>query len=261
MVISDKNKDGKADGERRALIEGLDRPYGLAFWKDYLYVAEAMSIKRYPFDKSATSAGQGQEMVSLAGFDKGHWTRSIAFSPKGDKMYSGSDPGRTLRQTVDERRATILECNPDGSNCTIFAAGIRNPTQINFRPGSNDFWASVQERDGLGDDLVPDFLIKVSAAVFTAGRGRITARMKIRATPGKSPTGEEDHRARSLARGSHRGHRLEVLYGQSVPETVIAAVRSLHSVDRPIARSGWATRSVSCRSTRAESPVLRSKSF
>lgn len=166
VAISDKNRDGKADSERRALIEGLDRPYGLAFWKDYLYVAEAMSIKRYAFDKAKGTAGKGEEVVSLAGFDKGHWTRSIAFSPKGDKLYVGVGSGSNASPDSDERRATILECNPDGKACAIFAAGIRNPTQINFRPGTGELWATVQERDGLGDDLVPDFLIKVKRGGF-----------------------------------------------------------------------------------------------
>ena len=166
VVLSDKNKDNKADNERRNLIEGLDRPFGMAFWKDYLYVAEAMSIKRYSFDKAKTTVGPGEEVVSLAGFDKGHWTRSITFSPKGDKMYVGVGSGSNASPDDDERRATILECNPDGKNCIIFAAGIRNPTQINFRPGSSELWASVQERDGLGDDLVPDFLIKVRKGGF-----------------------------------------------------------------------------------------------
>jgi glucose/arabinose dehydrogenase len=151
---------------RRNLIEGLDRPYGMAFWKEYLYVAEPTSVKRYKFDKSATKAGSGEEVVSLAGFDKGHWTRSLTFSPKGDKMYIGVGSGSNISPDEDPRRATILECNPDGSACAPFASGIRNPTAINFRPGTNELWASVQERDGLGDDLVPDFLIKVKKGGF-----------------------------------------------------------------------------------------------
>jgi glucose/arabinose dehydrogenase len=166
IVLSDKNRDNKADAERRTLIDGLDRPFGLALWKDYLYVAETTSIKRYPLNKSTTSVGKAEEIVSLAGFDKGHWTRSLAFSPKGDKLYIGVGSGSNASPDDDERRATVLECNPDGSACAIFASGIRNPTQINFRPGTNELWASVQERDGLGDDLVPDFLIKVQRGGF-----------------------------------------------------------------------------------------------
>lgn len=153
-------------GERRRLLEGLDRPYGMAFWKDYLYVGEPMSIKRYKFDAKTTTAGKGEEVVSLAGFDKGHWTRSLTFNPKGDKLYIGVGSGSNATPDTDEKRATILECNPDGTGCAIYAAGIRNPTGINFRPGTNELWATVQERDGLGDDLVPDFFIRVQKGGF-----------------------------------------------------------------------------------------------
>src|ERR1700732_4029957 len=64
---------------RKKLIEKLDRPYGLAFWKDYLYVAETTSVKRYKYDAKQMTAGPGEEVVSMKGFDKGHWTRGILF--------------------------------------------------------------------------------------------------------------------------------------------------------------------------------------
>src|SRR5260370_36306576 len=74
--------------ERKKLIEKLDRPYGLAFYQDYLYVAETTSVKRYKYDAKQMTVGAGQELVSMKGFDKGHWTRSLAFD-KGGKMYYG----------------------------------------------------------------------------------------------------------------------------------------------------------------------------
>lgn len=166
VVLSDKDKDGKADSEQRKLIEGLDRPYGMAWWKDYLYVAEPMSLKRYKFSKQTTTVGKGEEVVALEGFDKGHWTRSITFDSKGEKLYLNVGSGSNASPDTDERRATILQCNPDGSGCEIYAAGLRNATGINFRPGSNQLWASVQERDGLGDDLVPDFFTHIRKGGF-----------------------------------------------------------------------------------------------
>jgi glucose/arabinose dehydrogenase len=75
-VLFDKNKDFKADQERRKLIEGLDRPYGMAFWKDYLYVAETTSVKRYKFDAKALSVGKGERVVDMSEFGKGHSTRT-----------------------------------------------------------------------------------------------------------------------------------------------------------------------------------------
>lgn len=166
-VLTDKDKDGKADPERKALIEGLDRPYGMAWWKEYLYVAEPLSVKRYKFDAKNVSVSAGEEVVSFPpGFEKGHWTRSITFDPKGQKLYIDVGSGSNASPDDDERRATILECGTDGKNCTIYAAGLRNATTIAFRPGSNELWATVQERDGLGDDLVPDFFTKVHRGGF-----------------------------------------------------------------------------------------------
>ncbi|HYO79863.1 MAG TPA: PQQ-dependent sugar dehydrogenase [Bryobacteraceae bacterium] len=170
VLVSDSVQKGAvvhlSKGNRRNLIEGLDRPYGLALNKDFLYVAEPLSVKRYKLDAKKVSVGPGEEVVSLAGFDKGHWTRALTFSPKGDKLYIGVGSGSNASPDTDERRATILECNPDGSNCTIFAAGLRNATAINFRPGTTELWATVQERDGLGDDLVPDFFAHVKRGSF-----------------------------------------------------------------------------------------------
>ena len=170
ILVSDSVAKGAvvhvAKGTKRNLLEGLDRPYGLALWKDYLYVAEPTSIKRYKFDARAVTASGGEEVVSLAGFDKGHWTRALVFSPKGDKLYIGVGSGSNADPDTDERRATILECNPDGKACTVFASGLRNPTGLHFRPGTNELWATVQERDGLGDDLVPDFFVHVKRGEF-----------------------------------------------------------------------------------------------
>lgn len=166
VLIADKDGNGKADGERKTLIDGLDRPYGMAWWKEYLYVAEPTSLKRYKFDSKALTAGKGEEVVALPGFDKGHWTRSVTFDAKGEKLYLGVGSGSNAAPDSDERRATILQCNPDGSDCQIYASGVRNATTIAFRPGTQDLWASVQERDGLGDDLVPDFFTRIRRGAF-----------------------------------------------------------------------------------------------
>jgi glucose/arabinose dehydrogenase len=165
-VLFDKNKDFKADDERKKLIEGLDRPYGMAFWKDYLYVAETTSVKRYKFDAKALTVGKGEEVVSMAEFGKGHSTRTIAFDPKGEKMYLGIGSESNVSTGENERRAAIIRYNPDGSGYELYATGTRNPTTIGFYPGSNVLWASVQERDALGDDLVPDYFTHIQQGGF-----------------------------------------------------------------------------------------------
>lgn len=165
-VLYDKNNDFKADKERKVLIQGLDRPYGMAFWKDYLYVAETTSLKRYKYDAKALSVGKGEEVVKMADFGKGHWTRSLAFDPKGEKLFLGIGSESNVSPGEPERRAAISRCNPDGSGCELFATGTRNPTSIYFYPGTNVLWASVQERDGLGDDLVPDYFTHIQQGGF-----------------------------------------------------------------------------------------------
>ena len=88
VLVSDTAPNGSVvalkDGTKKVLISGLDRPYGLAFWKDYLYVAEPASLKRYKYDSKALTAGPGEEVVSMAGFVKGHVTRTILFDERAN---------------------------------------------------------------------------------------------------------------------------------------------------------------------------------
>ncbi len=166
VVLQDKNKDWKADADRKTLLEGLDRPYGMAFWKDYLYVAETTSVKRYQYNKTAMTAGTGQEVVSLKDFGKGHWTRSILFDAKGEKFYLGVGSESNVSPGEPPSRAAINRYNPDGTGHEIFASGARNPIGLKWYPGSATLWAAVQERDGLGDDLVPDYLTSIKQGGF-----------------------------------------------------------------------------------------------
>ncbi len=165
-VLLDKNQDFKADSKQK-LIGGLDRPYGLAFWKDYLYIAETTSLKRYKYDsKMMTLAGRGEELVSLKGFGKGHWTRSILFDREGRNMYLTVGSQSNVDAGEDPRRAAISRYNPDGTGHEIFASGLRNVIGFRWYPGTDTLWAAIQERDGLGDDLVPDYFTSVKQGGF-----------------------------------------------------------------------------------------------
>ena len=166
FVLTDKKKAFKADEERKKLITGLDRPYGMAWWKDYLYVAEATSVKRYKFNKAAMTVGPGEEVVSLKDFGKGHTTRSILFDKKGEKMYVTVGSESNVSPGEDPRRAAINRYNPDGSGHEIYASGVRNVIGFRYYPGTEDMWAAVQERDGLGDDLVPDYFTRIKKGGF-----------------------------------------------------------------------------------------------
>jgi glucose/arabinose dehydrogenase len=161
-VFEDVNKPE----QRKKLIEGLDRPYGLAFWKDYLYVGERTSVKRYKYDAANRTVGTGEEVISLEGFGAGHWTRSLLFDSKGEKLYVGVGSGSNVSPGEDPRRAAINRYNPDGSGHETFASGTRNPIGLHWYPGTQTLWAAVQERDLLGDDLVPDYFTHIQQGGF-----------------------------------------------------------------------------------------------
>ncbi len=151
---------------RKTLISHLDRPYGLAFWGKYLYIAEAESIKRYPYDAKLRCVGVGQEVLSLKGQGNFHWTRTLLFDPASAKLYLATGSGSNDTIGEDPRRATIARMNPDGSGYEVFASGLRNPVGLRWYPGTEVLWTSVEERDNLGDDLVPDFFTHVERNGF-----------------------------------------------------------------------------------------------
>ncbi|MCC7496313.1 MAG: PQQ-dependent sugar dehydrogenase [Bryobacterales bacterium] len=151
---------------RKTLISGLDRPYGLALWQNYLYVAQPESVTRYPYDENKFTVGPGQQVISLAGFTTAHITRCLLFDRAGKKLYVSIGSGSNVDTGEDPRRAAIVRYNPDGSGQEIFASGTRNPVSIHWYPNSDTLWASVQERDGLGDDLVPDYFTSIKQGAF-----------------------------------------------------------------------------------------------
>ena len=151
---------------KKEVITGLARPFGMALWKDYLYVTEDESIKRYKFNAKELSAGPGEEVISLKGYTKAHWTRALQFDKTGQKLYVSIGSGSNVDAGDPKDRAAINIYNPDGSGHEIMASGLRNPVSIRFNPESGALWATVQERDGLGDDLVPDFFTEVKRGAF-----------------------------------------------------------------------------------------------
>jgi len=170
VLVSDSVADGTVeaigpDKTRKTLLKGLDRPFSLAFHKNYLYVTEAQAIKRYPFDVKKVEAGAPEKIVPLDGYGKGHWTRGLAFDKQG-KLYVSVGSGSNVDAGDPKNRAAVNVYNPDGSGHEIFATGLRNPVAIHFQPESGKLWSTVQERDGLGDDLVPDFFTEVKQGAF-----------------------------------------------------------------------------------------------
>lgn len=151
--------------QRKEVLTGLTRPYGLALLHDYLYVGEMTSIKRYKYDGSKLSASDPKEVLNLSGATGGHWTRSLLFDRAGQKLYIGVGSHGNI-DVGDEHRAAINRINPDGTGWELFATGMRNPIGLHWYPGTDTLWAAVQERDALGDDLVPDYFTHVPTKAF-----------------------------------------------------------------------------------------------
>jgi glucose/arabinose dehydrogenase len=170
VLVSDQVANGTVyalkGGEKTKLIEGLDRPYGLAFWKDYLYVSDAIALRRYKYNSKALSVGPASEVVNHKDFTKGHFTHSLTFDAKGEKLYYSIGSGSNSDPDDDPLRATIMRYNPDGTGGEMYAYGLRNVLAQKFYPGSNTLWVTVQERDGLGDDLVPDYFTHIQKGGF-----------------------------------------------------------------------------------------------
>ena len=155
-----------AKGAKTPLIENLDRPYGLELDGNWLYVAETTSVKRYRYDAGAMSVGAGEEILSLREFRRGHWTRTVTLNRDRSKLFVTVGSGSNIDRGEPPMRAAVSRVNPDGTELEIFATGLRNPVGLRFHPDTDDLWVSVQERDGLGDDLVPDYLAQIRQGEF-----------------------------------------------------------------------------------------------
>jgi glucose/arabinose dehydrogenase len=166
FILRDGDGDGVAE-TRFTFATGLNLPFGMAFWKDYFYVANTNAVVRFRYKVGQTRAeGAPEKVADLPGRGyREHWTRNIIFNPEGTKLYAtvGSESNVSVEP---EPRAAILEFNPDGTGRRLLATGVRNPIGLAFRPGTPELWAAVQERDRLGDDLVPDFVTRIQDGGF-----------------------------------------------------------------------------------------------
>jgi glucose/arabinose dehydrogenase len=143
----------------------LAAPFGLAFHGGYLYVGNTGSLVRYRYSAGdLTAQGEPEKLLDFP--TGGHTTRNVIFNRAGTKMYVAVGSSSNNSAGEDCRRAAILEFNPDGSGYRVFASGIRNPVGLAWQPGTDTLWTAVNERDNLGDDLVPDYATSVRDGGF-----------------------------------------------------------------------------------------------
>ncbi|MGA9322022.1 MAG: sorbosone dehydrogenase family protein, partial [Xanthobacteraceae bacterium] len=169
-LLRDSRRSGEVDG-RFTFATGLTQPFGMLLLDGQFYVANTDGVWRFPYHDGDTHlAGDGQKILDLpAGGYNNHWTRNIIASRDDTKLFvtvgSGSNVGEN---GIDNEfhRANILQINPDGSGLRVFASGIRNPNGLEYAPGSDVLWTVANERDMLGNDLVPDYLTSVKDGAF-----------------------------------------------------------------------------------------------
>lgn len=154
FALPDRNGDGKTD-ETITVLSGRHIPHGLAFYNNYLYVAEEDRVLRYPYLGNGAVGSEEVIVTGLPAGGDGHVSRTIGFGPNG-KMYISVGSFCNNCEESDPHRATILEYNPDGSGGRIYAQGLRNSVGFVFHPSTGEMWATENGRDFLGDNLPPD---------------------------------------------------------------------------------------------------------
>jgi glucose/arabinose dehydrogenase len=165
-------KDGKPE-EVSTFATGLNRPFGINFYPagnnpQWVYVGNTNSVVRFAYKNGDLKAtGQPETVVPELPANGNHWTRDIVFSKDGKSMFVavGSSDNVDERHN-NERRANILEFTPEGKFVGIYASGIRNPVGLGVNPETGEVWCSVNERDELGDNLVPDYITHVEKGGF-----------------------------------------------------------------------------------------------
>jgi len=170
VVFRDENGDGHAD-TRQEFLTGLNQPYGMLILNGWFYVANTDGLWRYPYktgDTKITTAGKMITDLPAGGYNN-HWTRNLLANADGTKIYISVGSGSNVAEhglANEVNRAAILEINPDGTGKHVYAGGLRNPVGLAIQPGTKTLWTAVNERDMLGDDLVPDYLTSVKTGGF-----------------------------------------------------------------------------------------------
>lgn len=167
-------RDGDGDGvaeTRTTFLKGLNSPYGMALVGDSFYVANTDGIVRFPYRSGDTEiSGNGETLVELpAGPINIHWVKNIVASPDGSKLYASVGSNSNVGERgfdKEDGRAAIHEIDLESGSSRLFASGLRNPVGLAFQPASGKLWTSVNERDELGSDLVPDYMTSVQENGF-----------------------------------------------------------------------------------------------
>lgn len=165
VVLREEKGAGKAFA-MNVFADNLDYPFGILFHKGYLYIGCRTYVARVPYKSGQTKNYAPLEKILTGLPEEGHKTRALAYNPRNNKMYIVIGSSKDIGEETDNRRATICEFDPDGANFRIFATGLRNACGMSLNPANGELWTAVNERDGLGDDTVPDYATSVKEGGF-----------------------------------------------------------------------------------------------
>jgi glucose/arabinose dehydrogenase len=163
VLVLDENQPAL----RAVFADHLKLPFGIAFHDDYVYIANTNEVVRFLYDpKTSKRLGQAEHILDLPGWGYNqHWTRTVAFSGSG-RMFVSIGSQTNISIESDPRRAAILVADPDGKNMRVYASGLRNAVGLAFHPETGQLWATVNERDDLGEDLPADYFTHVVEGGF-----------------------------------------------------------------------------------------------
>ncbi len=169
-LLRDSDGDGVAD-TRAVFLQGLNSPFGMALVGNDFYVANTDAVLRFPYKGGQTQiSGPGVKLVDLPGGPLNHhWTKNLIASPDGKRLYASVGSNSNVGENgmdAEQGRAAIWEIDRATGAHRIFAFGLRNPVGMDFAPGTGTLWTSVNERDELGSDLVPDYMTSVQDGGF-----------------------------------------------------------------------------------------------
>ncbi len=175
LVFRGMTSDGKPE-QMQVFTEGLKQPYGIAFYPpgpdpQWIYIGDTNEVIRFPYHNGDLKASGPSQHIADVPSGGGHWTRSVEFSPDGKRMFvavgSASNVDDPDTHPREKDRADILVCDPANCTLSVYANGIRNAGGgIAVNPQTNELWCSVNERDALGDNLVPDYITHVQEGGF-----------------------------------------------------------------------------------------------
>jgi glucose/arabinose dehydrogenase len=165
VIILRDPQHGGGTPVKEIFAEKQNRPFGIAFHDDYVYVGNTTEVVRFKYDKTTSKrTGEAEHIMSMPG--GGHSTRTVAFSPDGTKLFVSIGSGSNIDIEKDQRRAAVSLMDPDGKNSRIYAFGLRNAVGLAVEPVTGKMWVTVNERDELGDDLPPDYFTSIKDGGF-----------------------------------------------------------------------------------------------